>query len=297
MVAVYLLGTVLGGIRLAGIALHPPVNPLSPEEEAGVKAAANTVGDEFESVTLKTPDGLSLRGWFMLPPDANGDAVVLLHGVSDNRLGMYDFATWLLKNRYAVLLPDARGHGLSSGFASYGIREADDIREWVNWLKETHHPRCVFGLGESMGAAQLLESLPKEPRFCAVVAESPFASFREAAYARFGREFRMGPWLGSTFFRPTIDAGFLYVRLRYGLNLEDAAPKRAVQGSRVPILLIDDLEDDHVPPFHPDEIHAENPSDIVVWKVPDAAHIGARRANPQEFEQKVLDWLQSHQRR
>src|SRR5258708_25905611 len=100
----------------------------------------------------------------------------------------------------------------------------------------------MFGLGESMGAAQLLQSLPTETRFCAVVAESPFASFREVAYARFGRPFHAGPWLGRTFFRPTVDVGFLYVRFRYGLNMEAASPKRGVAGCIIPGLLIQGLQ-------------------------------------------------------
>jgi hypothetical protein len=34
------------------------------------------------------------------------------------------------------------------------------------------HSKCIFGIGESMGAAVLLQSVEKERRFCAVVAES-----------------------------------------------------------------------------------------------------------------------------
>jgi predicted esterase len=43
----------------------------------------------------------------MRPREANGDAVILLHGVSDNRLGMYGYGKWLLDNHYSVLMPDA----------------------------------------------------------------------------------------------------------------------------------------------------------------------------------------------
>ncbi len=146
----------------------------------------------------------------------------------------------------------------------------------------------------SMGAAQLLQSLPKEPRFCAVVAESPFATFREVAYARFGRPFNTGPWIGRTFFRPAINVGFLYVRFRYGLNMEDASPEDAVVGSKIPVLLIHGLNDTNIPPYHSDLIQGENPSDVTVWKVPGAHHTGAHAAAPKEFEQKVLEWFAAH---
>lgn len=290
----YLVGTIFGGIGLGWIALHPPSATVTPHEEATARMEAAATSEGFSDATLSTPDGSTLKAWFLSPRSPNGDAVILLHGVSDNRLGMYGYGKWLLSKGYAVLLPDARGHSLSSGLATYGLRESDDIHRWVDWLEDTYHPRCVYGLGESMGAAQLLQSLTKESRFCAVVAESPFASFREVAYARFGREFHTGPWLGSTFFRPAVDAGFLYLRLRYGLNMDEASPKQAVERTKTPVMLIHGLSDSNIPPFHSDEIQARNPTDVIVWKVPGAVHTGAHTAAPEEFERRVLDWFGSH---
>ena len=202
---------------------------------------------------------------------------------------------WLVKNHYMVLLPDARAHGNSGGeLATYGLKESTDIHRWIDWIEANGHPHCMFGLGESMGAAQLLQALATDTRFCAVVAESPFATFREVAYARFGRPFHTGPWLGRTFFRPAVDVGFLYVRWHYGLNMEKASPENAVEHSRVPVLLIHGLNDTNIPPYHSDMIQAKNPSDIVVWKVPGAVHTGAHQAAPEEFDHKVLDWFASH---
>lgn len=230
----------------------------------------------------------------MRPPRANGGAVILLHGVSDNRMGMYGYGKWLVQHGYTVLLPDARGHGNSDGLATYGLHESDDIHQWVGWIESTAHPQCMYGLGESMGAAQLLQSLPGEPRFCAVAAESPFATFREVAYARFGRQFNTGPWLGRTFFHPTVDTGFLYVRLRYGFDMEKASPADAIAKTTVPILLIHGLNDRNIPPYHSDLIQARSPKSVTVWKVPGAVHTGAHKAAPEEFERRVLGWFASH---
>ena len=295
VIALYIAGTILGGIGLGGTALHPPRHSVTASEERNARAAAQGDKVEFRDVELTSPDGALLSAWFMRPPEPNGDAVILLHGVSDNRMGMYGYGKWLAQNHYMVLLPDARAHGSSGGeLATYGLKEADDIRRWVDWIETAEHPRCMFGLGESMGAGQLLQSLPKEPRFCAVVAESPFATFREVAYARFGRPFHTGPWLGRTFFRPTVDAGFLYVRFRYGLNMEAASPKRAVAGVKTPVLLIHGLQDRNIPPYHSDMIQAKNPSSVMVWKVPGAVHTGAHQVAPQEFERRVLGWFAAY---
>jgi dipeptidyl aminopeptidase/acylaminoacyl peptidase len=293
----YVLGTIAGGIGLGWIAVRPPKRPLTPGDETAANLAARGDSAEIRPVALVTGEGVTLHAWFMRPLEANesnGNVVILLHGVSDNRLGMFGYGRWLVRNHYAVLLPDARAHGRSGGLATFGVLESDDIHQWVSFLESIYHPHCVYGLGESMGAAQLLQALPKEPRFCAVVAESPFATFREVAYARFGRQFHTGPWLGRTLFRPTVEAALLFVRLRYGIDMAKASPAQAVAGSKVPVLLIHGLEDRNIPPFHADEIQRENPSDVVVWKVPGAVHTGARQAAPKEFERRVLGWFAAH---
>jgi len=294
-VVLYLCGTIFAGIGLGWIALHPPRRPIKPREITTVQALATADSAQFIDSSISAREGVALKAWFLQPQSEPRDAVILLHGVSDNRMGMYGYGRWLLSKNYAVLLPDARSHGLSSGMASYGLHESDDIHLWVDWLEENYHPRCVYALGESMGAAQLLQALAKEKRFCAVVAESPFATFREVAYARFGREFHTGRWIGKTFFRPTVDVGFLFVRLQYGLDMEKASPVKAVETTKTPILLMHGLSDRNIPPYHSDEIHAHNPSEVTVWKVPGAAHTGAHNAAPSEFEAKVLSWFQSHQ--
>jgi uncharacterized protein len=198
---VYISGTVFGGIGLGEIALHPQSHSITPSEERNARAAAQEDKVEFRDVELTSPDGALLSAWFMRPPEPNGDAVILLHGVSDNRMGMYGYGKWLVQNHYMILLPDARAHGSSGGkLATYGLKEADDIHRWVDWIETAEHPRCMFGLGESMGAAQLLQSLPKEPRFCAVVAESPFATFREVAMRGLAARFTPGRGSGGRFF-------------------------------------------------------------------------------------------------
>ncbi len=291
----YIAGTILGGSGLGWIALHPYSHPITTGEERNAKAVAQENGVEFRDAEITAQDGAVLRAWFMRPAETNGDAVILLHGVSDNRMGTYGYGRWLVQHHYMVLMPDARAHGSSGGeMATYGSKEADDIHRWVDWIETAEHPHCMFGLGESMGAAQLLQSLPKEPRFCAVVAESPFATFREVAYARFGRPFHAGPWLGRTFFRPAVDVGFLFVRFHYGFDMETASPEEAVVGTKIPVLLIHGMQDRNIPPYHSDLIQARNPSSITVWKVPGAEHTGAHQAAPQEFERRVLEWFSTH---
>jgi len=48
------------------------------------------------------------RAWTIRPHHPNGEAVLLLHGLGDNRIGMTGYAQLLVVHAYTVLLPDAR---------------------------------------------------------------------------------------------------------------------------------------------------------------------------------------------
>jgi len=261
------------------------------------EATATRFGATLQNVSITVSDDSHLQGWFARPANANGDVVILFHGVGDNRQGMMGFAELFLSKQFAVLLPDSRAQGESGGdFPTYGIRESGDVHQWFNWLESAQHPKCVFGMGESMGAAVLLQAIEKDNRFCAVVAESSFASFRQIAYVRVGQVFHTGTWLGRVALRPAVETAFLYGRLTRGVNLADASPERSVVGNRVPILLIHGLADDNIPPQQSEWIRAHNPAEIVLWNVPNAGHCGAVNVAGQEFDTRVLNWFNSHDR-
>ena len=296
----------LGGIWLAlcalvgVVAMKAALHPMRLHVDQADENAANDVAGSdraaLSDVSVIASDGVILRGWLFAVSHGNGDAAILLHGQGDNRAGMLGNADMLLRRGYSVLLPDARAQGDSGGtIAAYGVKESDDLRRWFEWLERNLAPHCIDGLGDSMGAAILLQAVAIEPGFCAVVAESSFASFREAGYDRLGQAFRTGPWLGRTVLLPAVTAGFVYADIRYGVDLERASPEIAVARSRVPVLLIHGLADDNLPPRHSERIKAGNPS-VVLWEPASAGHCGAAGAEPEEYQRRVIGWFETHRK-
>jgi alpha-beta hydrolase superfamily lysophospholipase len=285
----------IGIIAMEG-ALHPSRRPVTPEDLAVARAVSERDGATLTGVSIAADDGTALRAWSFARRKGNGDAVILLHGQGDNRAGMLGTADMLLRHGYSVLAPDARAQGESDGtIATYGVKEADDVRRWYAWLERSlsPSPHCVYGLGESMGAAIVLEAVATEPGLCAVVAESTFSSFREAAYVRLGQAFHTGSWLGRTLLRPAVEAGMMDARWRYGVDLERASPAKAVAASHVPILLIHGLADANLPARFSEQMKAENAA-IALWEPLNAGHCGAASAEPAEYQRRVLNWLAGH---
>jgi uncharacterized protein len=290
-VLLYLILCTVGGINLADGTLHPARRPLTETEAAKFRQSTQTPDADLHDVSITTPDGTTLRAWEVHPRHDNGDAVILLHGLGDNRIGMTGYAQLLLAHGFIVLLPDARAHGVSgSPLATYGLLERNDIHQWFDFLNARDHPRCIFGFAESMGAAQLLQSLATHPHFCAVAAESPFATFREIAYDRMGQPFHLGPWVGRTILRPLVEVAFLRARWKYHLNMQEISPEDSVATTIIPVLLIHGQLDSNIPVRHSRLIHARNPN-IQLWEVPATDHCGAISTAPQEFERRLLAWF------
>jgi len=290
----YAVFCVVVGIFVAEATLHPQRRQLDTRATEQANQVAEHAGSAVRTISLRASDGVLLRAWLLQPAVRTSNVVLLLHGLSDNRLGMIGYAEMLLNHGYDVLMPDARAHGQSGGdLATYGLVEREDIRGWAHWFQANWHPQCIYGLGESMGAAQLLQSLDDENLFCAAVAESPFANLSEIGYDRVGQFFHTGPWLGRTLLRPVIEVSFLYARWKYGLDLQQVSPEAAVSATRVPVLLIHGEIDSNIPVRHSRRIKSLVPA-VVLWEVPKADHCGAISIAPEEFEHRVLDWFSSH---
>jgi alpha-beta hydrolase superfamily lysophospholipase len=290
----YLAISAVAGVFMAEATLHPARRVVSFGDERQAQEMARLHHSELTEVAIAARDGATLRAWSIRPSSGNGNVVILLHGLGDNRFGMTGYAELLLSRGFSVLLPDARAHGTSGGnLATFGLLESEDIHRWLDWLEQNDHPDCIFGLGESMGAALLLQSLRSGTRFCAVAAESPFASFREIGYDRVGQCFGTGTWLGRTALRPVIEFAFAYAKWKYKLDFEQVSPENAVAATAIPVFLIHGQSDSNIPARHSRLIAASNPA-VVLWEVPNTDHCGAVATNPAEFDERLIGWFDRH---
>ncbi len=296
LVIVWLALTLDLGVVLTERSLHTARRPITPADVRAAHAIADRNHAVMTDVQISAEDGSTLRAWNFVSRAGNGDMVIVQHGQGDNRVGMLGYADMLMRHGYGVLLPDSRAAGTSGGaYLTYGVLEAGDFSLWYNWINASQTPRCIYAIGDSMGAAIVLEAAARQPGYCAVVAESGFSSFRETAYLRMGQTFGTGPWLGRTFLFPTVEAGLIYARLKYGVDLADSSPKKAVAHSHVPILLIHGLADNNLPPVNSERMKAADPS-AQLWEPAGAGHCGALSTAPKEYERRVVGWFESHDR-
>jgi uncharacterized protein len=293
LLGLYVVLSVAAGIFLAEGAVHPHRRPVTGRARymAMVESYSNS---GVEDVAVDATNHAELKGWYVRPNDWNHEAVILLHGVADDREGVAGYSVMFLKAGYAVLLPDSRAQGESGGaVATYGVLERNDVSQWTEWLRQ-RMDGCTYLFGESMGAAIALQAMTVTRGLCAVAVESPFSTFRAIAQDRIAQSSGAGWIFNRIVARPMLESAFLYVRLRYGVNLTDAQPKTSVAASGVPTMLIAGDGDRNIAPRHAIAIMRTAPSQDVLWEVPNADHGGAVRVAGAEFERRVLGWFSAH---
>lgn len=139
-------------------------------------------------VRLAAADGTPVAGSFWPGAATSGPAVLLLHGINNDRISLSRHAEWLNGLGYAVLAIDFRGHGASAAVErTFGWREAEDARAAYDWLKRQAPGRKVGVIGVSLGGAAALLGkdgpLPAE----AMVLHAVYPDLRKAIANRIAR--------------------------------------------------------------------------------------------------------------
>ncbi len=85
--------------------------------------------------------------------------IKIAHGMAEHSARYDDFAKFLNKNGYIVVMNDHRGHGLTSGEDSLGYEEGDmwtnnvlDQMHILSWCKQTYPNLPLFMMGHSYGS-------------------------------------------------------------------------------------------------------------------------------------------------
>jgi hypothetical protein len=285
-----LLAAFVGGSIGSGN-LHPMrLNAMRLEDTQKMLARTGAIKEDF---SVRAPDGITLKGWKVRPVSANGDWVLLYHGVSDNRTGVLGHAEFLLRHGYSIVMMDSREHGESGGdICTYGWKERYDSVAVTEALYASEKVRHLYALGVSMGAAIALQSAAIEPRIEAVAAEDPFANMREVSYDYTG--FDVSPTLGRTLFRPASMMALASVQKEGGFDPSEVSPEKAVAARPFAVLLICGTADHRIPCRPAERIYKSAAGSKELWIVKGAGHAAALGYSPTEYESRVVKLFEAY---
>jgi pimeloyl-ACP methyl ester carboxylesterase len=280
--------------------LHPARRPLTSQLITQAEVFFREAHASREDLEVTAPDGTILLGWLVHPSSGMAgekkplDWVLVLHGIADNRMGVFDHAEFLIRAGYGVVMMDSRAHGESGGaITTLGWKERDDVRAIITALESRERVRCVLALGVSMGAAIALQAAAADPRIAGVIAEAPFSSLREASYDY--ASFHLNPWLGRIPLRPGVEVGIWELEREAGFKVDAVSPEHAVAERAFPVFLIGDGADETLPVRHVNAVYEAASGPKRIWIVPQAAHASGIGTAPAEYERRCLEFLREIQ--
>jgi uncharacterized protein len=193
-----------------------------------------------ESFQVQTADGLTLRGWKWVPPNAVA-TVILVHGKDINRQHLSAFVPLLLNEGFAVYLYDQRAHGQSDGrYTTFGKNEVGDLKRIIDFTAANE----VFLIGESLGAAVALQTAASEPRVKAVASAAAFADLRSLVVQK--KPFFMSD--------ATRDEAIADAERIANFSIDEIAPEKKAPLIQAPVLLLHGIQDQYIDISHAERL-------------------------------------------
>ena len=262
-----------------------------------------SLGLEYKEISFPSRDDhLQLRGWFIpgVLPDGqltSQRTIIMVHGTWQNRTdpaaGLLDLSGDLVRNGFAVLAFDLRGHGESQPAPlSFGVYEQRDVLGAVDFLHsgilpypELGRPRSIAGWGVSLGAGTLLMAAAQEPAIRAIVTDSAYADILPSLERKIPEMGHLPP-----LFTP---GGFVATHVLYGIDYTNIRPMDIIANiAPRPIFLIQGSKDSWIPPSQlntlADAARTAPDANVQTWLVPGADHAQSFHTAGKMYVERVV---------
>lgn len=268
---------------------------LEHPSRVSVKAFTSNIAPEFTNASFKDSlDEIPLKGWYF-ESKGSDRTVVLVHGYGKNRLQFeeksLDMIKVLLTKRYNVLAFDLRDSGESGGNKfSGGVLEKNDVLGAVRYVKSKGAKHIIL-MGFSTGATACILAAAENTDVKAVVSDTALADLGNYMKESFHRWSRL-PEI------PFNRAAYLSVKLLGGTLLAQSNLEKAMAAvAPKPVLLIHSEIDSLFPVSQSVRLQKAYPvqdsSGMTLWKTQAAGHLGSYGQFPQQYMDKVTEFLES----
>ena len=241
-------------ILLARIAVRPKVHTLQYELDHILKhdfMQGESLAIENEHV-VETYDGHKIWVGFVPGDPENRHYVVLSHGYTSTRYGMYKYAVLWRKLGYNCVIYDNRGHGVNEpATITFGVRESRDLMSVIEDTYERYGRDIRIGLhGESMGAGLQLMSLSHKPKVDFIVNDCGYSEILPVLRYKVNQGFHLPGWLA--------DLASPYCKLIFGYSFTEVRPIDRLKENEIPICFVHGTGDNFTAHWHSEKMYEAN---------------------------------------
>ena len=239
---------------MARFAVRPTVHTLEYEKEylLGLEFMQGESIEIQQEHRVKTFDGQELWVGFVPGDPENKHYVVLSHGYTSTRYGMYKYAVLWRKLGYNCVIYDNRGHGVNQPTTiTFGIRESRDLMAVIEDTYERYGRDIHIGLhGESMGAGLQVMALEHKPKVDFIVNDCGYSEILPVLRWKVQEGFHFPGWLA--------DLAAPYCKLVYGYNFNEVRPIDRLKDNEIPICFVHGNSDNFTAHWHSEKMYEAN---------------------------------------
>jgi fermentation-respiration switch protein FrsA (DUF1100 family) len=244
---------------------------------------------QYEKHTLKTFDGLTLRGKFYRAENARA-TVILVHGYRS--WSERDFGTvmkYFGDNGFNIFMYGNRAHGESDGkYITFGVLDRYDLRDWTYYVDDLcGNSLPILWDGISMGGATVCMAsaleLPKNLR--AIISDCPFTTPKEEICHTMKHYYHIPAF-------PLIYTLDIAARAAAKFGLSECDSRKEVSKTKLPLFIAHGQADDFVPHYMGEEIFNACSSAKEFLSVPGAIHGFSYIVATEEYQKKLMAFLE-----
>ncbi len=253
-IVVIVLFVVLFLFCMARFAVRPKVHTLEYERDYLMKhdfMQGESLEIENEH-TVETYDGESLWVGFVPGNPENKHYVILSHGYTSTRYGMYKYATLWRKLGVNCVLYENRGHGVNKPtVTTFGLRESRDLMTVIEDTYTRYGDDIHIGLhGESMGAGLQVMSLAHKPKIDFIVNDCGYSEILPVLRWKVQQGFHFPGWFA--------DAASPFGRLFFGYWFQQVRPIDCLKENEIPICFVHGAADTFTHCWHSEKMYEVN---------------------------------------
>jgi uncharacterized protein len=216
---------------------------------------------KYENFNITVEDTIKVRGWFIYSDSvAAKGTIFLLHGIASCKATMLNTAKLLTSLGFNCVVYDSRANGESGGInCTFGYYEKKDLSSYIDSTQYRFPDSGPYGaLGNSLGAAVLIQTMAEDKRIVCGIAESPFANLREIIRDYFSRMYYLRiNWIP--------DRALEYSEKIANFKVDSVDPSKSAKNITQPIMIVHGLKDEHISYKYGKEVFDNIKSKEKVW--------------------------------
>lgn len=252
---------------------------------------------EPKDMSLITPDGLTLRAWYLPAEKPTKRFVIFSHGYTCNGPDEFSHMMPLYHEKlgFNCLYPDHRGHGRSQGkYMCFGTFDNKDIRLWVDKLINKFGDNIEIVIhGISMGAAtaMLVNEADPPAQVKLIIEDCGYSSaFDQIVDTLQG----MLPVKSLSIAKFLTKAANCYCRSLGHFDLNDADCLGGMKKSKKPVLFIHGSDDDFVKAPMCKKLYDACETDKDIMLVDGAIHAYSYYVAKDAYDKKVSEFIDKY---